>query len=137
MGTPPNIADFLGVAPHSDFNLAEIVETGLSLDTLGRLRESGLTYSEVSALVISPRTLKHRKSRGENLSPSETDRLVRVARTVALAEMVFGSREKALLWLRTSDDRIANRSPLSLLQTESGGRLVEAMLWQLDEGVYG
>jgi putative toxin-antitoxin system antitoxin component (TIGR02293 family) len=80
--------------------------------------------------------LKHRKARGEHLSHEETDRVVRVARVVALAESVFGNHEKALLWLRSPDDRIGNRSPLSMLQTESGGRLVENMLWQLDEGVY-
>ncbi len=28
------------------------------------------------------------------------------------------------------------RTALSLLQTESGGRLVEGMLWQIDEGIY-
>jgi putative toxin-antitoxin system antitoxin component (TIGR02293 family) len=136
MATQANLPSFIGVTPHSDFNLAEMVEAGLSLDSLGGLREAGLTYSEISDLVISPRTLKHRRSRGEPLSSQETDRLVRVARIVALAETVFGNREKALLWLRSPDDRIASRSPMSLLQTESGGRLVETMLWQLDEGVY-
>jgi putative toxin-antitoxin system antitoxin component (TIGR02293 family) len=136
MATTSNLSDFLGVTPQSDFDLAALVETGLPLETLSHLRASGLTFSEVSALVISPRTLKHRKSRGENLCPAETDRLVRVARTIALAESIFGTREKALLWLRTPDDRIADRAPLSLLQTESGGRLIESMLWQLDEGIY-
>jgi len=136
MATQPNLADYLGVAPTSDFNLAEIVEGGLPVESLTLLRNNGLTYSEVSDIVISPRTLKHRKSRGEPLSQQETDRLVRVARVVTLAETVFDDREKALLWLRTPDDRIANRTPISMLQTESGGRLIEAMLWQLDEGMY-
>lgn len=66
----------------------------------------------------------------------ETDRMLRVARIVALAEQVFGGREKALIWLRSKDDRINDRTPLSMLHTESGGRLVENMLWQIDEGVY-
>jgi putative toxin-antitoxin system antitoxin component (TIGR02293 family) len=95
-----------------------------------------LTFTEVSDLVIAPRTLKHRRSRGEALSPEETDRALRVARSVSLAETIFGNREKALLWLRGSDDRLNGRSPLSMLRTESGGRLVEEMLWQIDEGVY-
>jgi putative toxin-antitoxin system antitoxin component (TIGR02293 family) len=132
-----NIGEYIGVVPKSDFNLAEIVESGLPTDSLKFLREKGLTFAEVSEIVISPRTLKHRKARGEHLSDAETDRMVRVARIVSLAERVFGDHSKALQWLRAPDDRIANRAPLSLLHSEAGGRLVESMLWQIDEGVYG
>jgi uncharacterized protein (DUF2384 family) len=39
-------------------------------------------------------------------------------------------------WLRTDNSRLGDRTPLSLLQTESGGRLVESMLWGIDEGIY-
>ena len=134
--THPNISEYIGITPESEFDLAQIVENGLPIESLSLLKEKGLTFSEVSEMVISPRTLKHRKARGEHLSHEETDRVVRVARIVALAENVFGNLEKALLWLRTPDDRIADRSPLSMLHTESGGSLVENMLWQLDEGVY-
>jgi putative toxin-antitoxin system antitoxin component (TIGR02293 family) len=134
--TNPNISEYIGVTPKSEFDLARIVEDGLPIDSLSLLKEKGLTFSEVSQMVISPRTLKHRKARGEHLSDEETDRMVRVARIVALAENVFGNLEKALLWLRSPDDRIGDRNPLSMLHTESGGRLVENMLWQLDEGVY-
>jgi putative toxin-antitoxin system antitoxin component (TIGR02293 family) len=136
MATNPNLSEYLGVAPASEFELAVLVEGGLPTENLGLLREKGLTFSEVSEIVISPRTLKHRKARGEALSHEESDRLVRVARVVALGEEVFGDRERALLWLRLPDDRIGSRSPMSLLQTESGGRLVETMLWQIDENVY-
>lgn len=88
------------------------------------------------ANIISPRTLKHRKARGENLSIEETDRAVRVARVLAFAERVFGNRDKSLLWLRGKDDRLGNRTPLSLLKTETGGKLIETMLWQIDEGMF-
>jgi putative toxin-antitoxin system antitoxin component (TIGR02293 family) len=136
MASHTSITALLGVAPASGIDLAEIVEKGLPLEHVQRLREAGLTFTEVADLVIAPRTLKHRRSRGEALSPEETDRALRVARSVSLAETIFGNREKALLWLRGSDDRLNGRSPLSMLRTESGGRLVEEMLWQIDEGVY-
>jgi putative toxin-antitoxin system antitoxin component (TIGR02293 family) len=130
------LGEYIGVRPSSDFNLAEIVEGGLPLSTLKLLREHGMSAAEVGELVISPRTLKHRRARGEALSQEETDRAVRVARIVSLAGEVFGDAEKALLWLRMPDERLAGRAPMTLLQTESGGRLVESMLWALDEGVY-
>lgn len=120
----------------SEFDLAEIVENGLPTGVIAHLREKGLTFSEVSQIVISPRTLKRRQARDEQLSHEEADRVVRLARIVALAEHVFGNRDKALGWLRSTDDGINERTPLSMLRTESGGRLIENMLWQFDEGIY-
>jgi putative toxin-antitoxin system antitoxin component (TIGR02293 family) len=136
METNLNLGGYLGVVPASDFDLAEMVEKGLPTDRLALLRQKGLTAGEISEIVVPARTLKHRKARREPLSHEETDRLVRVARTLALAEGVFGDPGKSLLWLRTADDHIGGRTPLSMLATDAGGRLVEGLLWQIDEGVY-
>jgi putative toxin-antitoxin system antitoxin component (TIGR02293 family) len=132
----PQMFEMIGIAPRSDFDLARITEEGISTDSLSALKDRGLTFSEISEIIISPRTLKHRKARREPLSHEETDRVVRVARILSLAEDVFASREKALMWLRMPDERLENRSPIKMLTTESGGRLAENMLWQIDEGIY-
>ena len=123
---------YIGVSPNSALDLAEIAEKGLPTDSIAYLKERGLTFSEISEIIISPRTLKHRKARGEQLSVEETGRMLRVARIIVLADQVFGSHEKALTWLRQVDERLNNRTPLSMLHTESGGRLVENLLWQID-----
>jgi putative toxin-antitoxin system antitoxin component (TIGR02293 family) len=136
MATSPNLDEYIGVYPQSDFELAEIVEKGLPTDSVARLKEKGLTFSEIAEIVIAPRTLKHRNVRGELLSREETDRIVRVARIVGLAEQIFGDREKSFGWLRLPDERLHGRTPLSMLRTESGGRLIEDLLWQIDEGVF-
>jgi len=133
---PDGIDQLIGEKPASDFNLAEIVEHGLPVGSLTLLKNHGLTFTEVSEIVISPRTLKHRKARGERLSDDETDRMVRVARIIALANSVFGNPQKALKWLRTESDRMGGRRPLSMLRTDAGGRLVESRLWQIDEGMF-
>ncbi len=39
----------------SEFNLAEIIENGLSLESFSVLKEKGLTFTETSELIISPR----------------------------------------------------------------------------------
>jgi len=132
-----NINEYIGVSPKSDLDLAEMVERGLSSESLALLREKGLTFTEVANLIISPRTLQHRKAKGiQHLTHDEADRVVRVARILAQAIQIFGSSERALGWLRTPDERLHNRTALSMLQTESGGRLVEEMLWQLREGMF-
>lgn len=137
MAATAHMLELVEASPVPSLALAELVERGLPTESVARLRELGLSFAEVAEVVISPRTLKHRKARGEDLSAAETERVMRVSRTVALADRVFGSHEKALLWLRTVDDRLRERTPLSLLLTEPGGRMIESMLWQIDEGVYG
>ena len=136
MAANPNPFSLVGLKAASDLDLALLPEKGLPLSAVESLKEQGLTFTEISEIVISPRTLKHRKARKEKLSSVETDRALRVARIVDLADRVFGSRTKALLWLRSADDRLEDRTPLQMLVNENGGRLVEAMLWQIDEGIY-
>jgi putative toxin-antitoxin system antitoxin component (TIGR02293 family) len=130
------LEQYIGVSPKSALNLAEIAEKGLPTGSITYLKQKGLTFSEVSEIVISPRTLKHRKVRRELLSVEETGRMLRVARILALADQIFGNHEKALSWLRQVDERLNERTPLSMLHTEPGGCLVENLLWQIDEGVY-
>ncbi|MGA3033118.1 MAG: antitoxin Xre-like helix-turn-helix domain-containing protein [Terracidiphilus sp.] len=136
MAANSNVLSLAGLKAASDLELALLPEKGLPLTAIQSLKDQGLTFTEISDIVISPRTLKHRKSRREKLSSAETDRVLRVARIIGLADKVFGSRLKALLWLRSVDDRLDHRTPMQMLANENGGRLVESMLWQIDEGIY-
>jgi putative toxin-antitoxin system antitoxin component (TIGR02293 family) len=136
MATQPTLKDYIGIAPGTGLALAEFVEHGLPPENLEFLKAKGITFTEMANTVISPRTLKHRKARGENLAPGETERALRVASIIRLAEQVFGNPEKALRWLRAENDRLEGRTPLSLLKTEAGGRAIEEMLWGIDEGIY-
>jgi uncharacterized protein (DUF2384 family) len=60
-----------------------------------------------------------------------------LARIVALGEEVFGDARKSFRWLRSGKSRLAGRPPLDVVSTESGARLVEEMLYQIDEGMPG
>ena len=135
MGTQATLKEYIGIAPASGLELAELVEHGLPVENLEVLKAKGLTFAEMNAIIPS-RTLKHRKARGQNLSAEETERAVRVASMIRLAEKVFGNHEKAMRWLRGEDDRLGGRTPLSMLLTEAGGRLVEQMLWGIAEGIF-
>src|SRR5215831_16215935 len=84
------VDDLIGARFKSDLSIAKIVEHGLPTDSLNLLKDHGLTFTEVGEVVIAPRTLKHRKARGENLSGEESDRALRVARVMALGNEVFG-----------------------------------------------
>jgi putative toxin-antitoxin system antitoxin component (TIGR02293 family) len=119
----------------TDQDLMKLVEGRLSSRTIDALRQSGLTDEEVYSLVIPRRTLTHRRARREALSRDESDRVVRVARVVALCEEIFGERERGWRWLRDTKRQFQGRAPLDLLVTEAGARLVEELLYRIDEGM--
>lgn len=115
----------------------EQVERGVPLSALDEFASySGLDRKDLLEVVIPLRTLKHRKERKEPLSVDESDRLARVARLYGLAIRVFGNAEKARKWLTRPKARFEERTPLSMMRTDQGGRGVEEMLYQIDEGVF-
>ena len=132
----PQLFALIGLVPCSQVNLAKMIESGLPLSVISALKEAGLTVTEISEIIISPRTLKNRKTRNEPLSRKESDRVVRLARIISQADRVFASRDKALLWLRTPDDSLDSCPPLKWLVSEAGARVVESLLQQIDEGLY-
>ncbi len=131
------IGEWLGVpVPKTDQQMLEIVERQLPASAIARLIALGLTRAEVDVLVIPLRTLQHRRSRREKLTVEESDRLLRVARLLSRAESVYESRERALAWLRRAHPRLGNRAPLEMAKTDTGARIVEELLVQIDEGMF-
>jgi putative toxin-antitoxin system antitoxin component (TIGR02293 family) len=125
----------LGSPPlHTDQDVARLVETRLPLSTLGSLTSHGVSDAEIYNYILPRRTLAHRKSRQEPLTHEESDRAVRIARIVSLAEQVFGEDDKAARWLRKPKIRFEGRTKFELLRTEAGARLVEELLLQFQYG---
>jgi putative toxin-antitoxin system antitoxin component (TIGR02293 family) len=131
------ITDWLGLGiSNSELRMLEVIERGIPISIVNRLRRLGLSQSEIDSLVISRRALQRHCSRREKLSSDESDRLVRVMRLLSHAEDVFGSRERALAWLRRPRKRLRNMAPLQLLRTDAGGRAVEEVLFQIEHGMF-
>jgi putative toxin-antitoxin system antitoxin component (TIGR02293 family) len=131
------IGDWLGMcSPATEADVLRVVEGRLAPSVIRRLSVLGLTRAEIEETVIPSRTLQHRRSRREKLSLEESDRVLRLVRVLSSAEEVYGSRERALAWLRRPHPRLDARSPLSLLRTDTGSRIVEELLLQIDEGMY-
>ncbi len=100
------------------------------------LAASGVEWKDVYDIVIPARTLKHRRARREALSRDESDKLARLVRVFDQAVAVLGDTARARAWLAKPKHRFADRTPFELLRTEVGGRLVEEMLGQVDEGIF-
>lgn len=130
------IGSWLGMLPPTtETDVLRIVEERLSPSVIPRLSAMGLERSEIDSLIIASRTLQHRRSRRERLTVEESDHVLRVVRVISATEAVYGSRERALNWLRRPHSRLDGRAPLSLLRTDTGSRIVEEMLVQIDEGM--
>ena len=131
------IGDWLGVqSPATESEILRIVERRLAPSVIKRLATLGLERSEIDEIVIASRTLQHRRSRREKLTMEESDRVLRVIRVLSSAESIYGSRERAMAWLRRPHARLEGRAPLSLLKTDTGSRIVEELLIQIDEGMF-
>ncbi|HEY2363124.1 MAG TPA: antitoxin Xre/MbcA/ParS toxin-binding domain-containing protein [Candidatus Angelobacter sp.] len=124
--------------------LVSLVEYGLSVSSISALIQHGILEKEIYGVIVPRRTLQHRRSRKEKLSREESDRAIRLARLVTLAEEVFGARDvedlseardAGMRWLRAPKKRFRGRIPMEMIATETGGRLVEEALYQIDEGM--
>lgn len=129
------LAGWLGTRAESEQKIVRLAEHGLPTNVVNHLLTRGLTRSEVFETIIPLRTWKHRKSRRQALSKEESEKAIRAARILARAQAVMGNEESALDWLRAPKRRFEGRTPLQMLATEPGGRLVEQMLIQIDEGM--
>ncbi|WP_168209795.1 antitoxin Xre/MbcA/ParS toxin-binding domain-containing protein [Chromobacterium paludis] len=125
------LSRLIGHRVHSDIELARYVANGADTSLIDQLAGEGLSRKELE-FVIPARTLSHRIKKHEKLSRDESERGVRMASLLVLAQQVLG--EEAAGWLRQPLRRFDEQSPLQLAQTEQGARLVENLLIQIDEG---
>lgn len=124
-----------GHAPATDLALADAVRGGLPISTLDRLiADEVVSEQEVEAYFVPRRTLYARRQKG-TLSREQSDLVVRLARIQAIADDVFGERRKSHRWLRKPNGALGSQIPLTLLDTEEGGRVVEAVLGRIAHGI--
>jgi putative toxin-antitoxin system antitoxin component (TIGR02293 family) len=122
-------------ASTSDMDVVKLVHNRLPVSVIDRLLAEGVTKQEIN-LIAPPRTLAHRRANAEPLTIEESDRAVRLARVVAQTESVFGNKDKAMGWLRQPMKRFEGRTPIEMLVSDVGSRLVEEVLVQIDEGFF-
>ena len=119
----------------SEDMLVDVARQRLAPRAIRHLAAAGLRARHLS-FIIPARTLSHRNSKGERLTVEESDRALRLARIVALADIVFGDHGKALRWLDSSKKQFGGASALDMTGTETGARLVEELLVRIDEGYF-
>jgi putative toxin-antitoxin system antitoxin component (TIGR02293 family) len=119
-------------------DLARQVRSGLPASTVALLAATlSLHRGQVAErLNIPSRTLSRRLASKSRLTHDESDRTLRMARVVALAQEVLGSDEKASRWMNNPNRALGGRRPFDQLDTEPGVRSVEEVLYGIAYGMY-
>jgi putative toxin-antitoxin system antitoxin component (TIGR02293 family) len=141
LGDPGRTVRMVGGKPvvgrniRDGIDLVRAVRRGLPVGAVEHMLDTGrLTVSEIDKVVLPRRTLANRRKVG-TLTAEQSDRLVRVARVIAMAEDTFGSQEKAAAWLRRPTSAMAGERPLDLLDTDEGAREVATLLGRIAHGI--
>lgn len=135
---PARIARVLGLRRRvlSVEQLEQQVAAGLPKASLSAVARHVYGNSpDAAALMhrVIPAATFHR--RREDLKPQEGERVERLARVIATAELVWGGADDARAFLSTAHAMLGGRRPIEVALTELGARRVENLLWSLFHGV--
>jgi putative toxin-antitoxin system antitoxin component (TIGR02293 family) len=116
----------------------ELVRRGLPFRMLDEVAAAaGVGRLALAEVIGLSRTTLSRRRDADALKPAESDRLVRLARLVAMAhELMRGDGAAARRWLQEPNELIEGESPLERASTEVGGREVEELIGRLRHGVF-
>ncbi|MFL1390911.1 antitoxin Xre/MbcA/ParS toxin-binding domain-containing protein, partial [Pseudomonas tritici] len=118
----------------SDQYIHELIEAGFSASSVKALCDLGAITPLERDQTIPLEGLKTRLARDQRLTVEESDRLFRIAHIIAMAQTLFGNDEKAKRWLSKSKHRFSGKSPVGVLSTTQGARIIEEMLIRMAEG---
>ena len=118
-----------------DLDIARLIRDGLPVDVIDRLiGDRTVTPDEVKRIIMAPKAIAERRRKG-GLTPEQSERVIRAARIIAEALETFGSRDKALTWMRRACAVLGGKAPIDLLDTEEGAGLVESLLGRIAHGL--
>jgi putative toxin-antitoxin system antitoxin component (TIGR02293 family) len=121
----------------ADLALAKAVERGLPTEAIDAAVKAGLLeQQDIHKHVVTKRTLQRRRDEDQPLNAEESDRLARLIRVIARAEVALGDPAKAESWLREPNRALQGKQPMDLLGSDVGARAVEKVLGRIEHGIF-
>lgn len=144
MSSTPTVEHFLGgkktlgVQPRTVADWETLIEGGMPVQAVEALKASlAVPDRQLAQLLgISEKTLSRARAAEGKLEPVASDRLVRVARVLAMAIDVLEDEAAAVHWLKRPQIGLGGRIPLAMLTTDPGRDQVEKLLLRIEHGVY-
>ncbi|UJF20334.1 DUF2384 domain-containing protein (plasmid) [Vibrio sp. SS-MA-C1-2] len=119
----------------NDLDFSKISKQGVNPDCISFLIGHGFSKKELE-WIIPPRTLTHRIKKKEQLSRDESSKVIRTAKIMAEATIVFGNEEKALRWFSKPKKQLDGLSPKEAIHDEFGAQIVSQLLNRIDHGYF-
>ena len=112
--------------------------------TIGKIKEINanyaLTLSDIADILdIAPKTLTRwtkNKKNPKAISQRKSDSLEILESILELGKKVLGTDDELNQWLHNPVFALDGEKPIDLIKTESGRRKVEAVLHQIEYGIY-
>jgi len=116
-------------------DLERIITAGLPKRSLQLVAQRsvgpGESVNEFVYTVVPPATFKRR----HRLSSDESERTERIARVIALADVLWNDEGEARTFLNRPHPLLDDQTPLQVARTELGARRVERLLYDVEHGL--
>jgi putative toxin-antitoxin system antitoxin component (TIGR02293 family) len=126
-----------GTVVKEEKDLITLIKKGIprkSIDLL--MLETGLTATEMAALMhTSDRTLRRYKP-SSLLNPEQSERLIEIARLYSRGEDVFGNKESFKQWMESDLLAFDQHKPKEFLDTSMGIEMIMDELGRIEQGVF-
>lgn len=113
------------------------IRAGLPVNAFdGVAKVLSLTIDELATkLGMSPRTVRDQRRRPKaRLSREYSEKLVRIARVQSLARNIFSTDNAVAEWLSAPAPALHGAKPIDFLDTDTGAREVESILYGIAHG---
>jgi len=115
----------------------DVINLGLPIGELEYLRSHlDVPIDRLTQNIGLSRATFHRRKAAGRLTPDESDKVVRFAQLLGLANKVLENEEDARRWLTSPQYGLGGAVPLNYARTEVGAREVEDLLTRIEYGVY-
>jgi putative toxin-antitoxin system antitoxin component (TIGR02293 family) len=115
----------------------EVINQGLPIGELEYLRSHlDVPIDRLTQNIGLSRATYHRRKAAGRLTADESDKVVRFAQLLGLANKVLESEDDARRWLTSPQYGLGGAVPLNYARTEVGAREVEDLLNRIEYGVY-
>ncbi len=123
---------------HSPYDLLDILQGGIGARSIATLEKSlDVKPAQMARILgISPKTLERYKADGrKKLSPTVSERIMRIATLKERALEVFDDDVKAVGWLRSPSVALGWRAPVDIIPFNLGIDLVMNELGRIEHGI--
>jgi putative toxin-antitoxin system antitoxin component (TIGR02293 family) len=115
----------------------EVINRGLPIGELEYLRfHLDVPIDRLTQNIGLSRATFHRRKAAGRLTSDESDKVVRFAQLLGLANRVLENEDDARRWLTSPQYGLGGAVPLNYARTEVGAREVEDLLNRIEYGVY-